>query len=82
MAYFSAKGAEALIRTYEDCTQKQTGSFHESGSFEMASITDMIQELIRRGFPVHGLGVTQGWMEIHTNQDIEIAESELAASLN
>ncbi len=82
MGYFSAKGAEALIRTYEDCTQKQTGSFHESGSFEMASITDMIQELIRRGFPVHGLGVTQGWMEIHTNQDIEIAESELAASLN
>ena len=82
MGYFSAKGVEALVRTYEDFVGKGKGVFHESASFEMASITDMIQELIRRGFPVHGLGVTQGWMEIHTNQDIEIAESELADSLN
>jgi NDP-sugar pyrophosphorylase family protein len=37
----------------------------------------MFQELIDRGFPVHGLEVNKGWREIHTLQDVETAEAEM-----
>jgi len=40
----------------------------------------MLQELIDKGFPVHGLEVQKGWMEIHRREDIEIAEQEMMAS--
>jgi NDP-sugar pyrophosphorylase family protein len=50
-----------------------------TASFAHADITDMLQELIDRGYPVHGLEVSKGWREIHSRQDVEVAEAEMAA---
>ena len=77
MAYLSQEGAKALREVYEEHRQSTKGPFHEADSFENADVTDMFQELIDRGFSVHGLEVNKGWREIHTLQDVETAEAEM-----
>ena len=79
IAFLSEQGAKRLQDTYDDCMTKAGSAFHEAPSFSMAKMTDLFQELIDRGFPVHGLEVSKGWREIHTRQDLEIAEAEMAA---
>jgi len=79
MACFSEEGARALRTVYEGCHEASRGPFHEAASFARADITDMLQELIDRGYPVHGLEVSKGWREIHSRQDVEVAEAEMAA---
>lgn len=81
IAYFSSQGAKTLAQVYDDCARHASGPFHEAISFEQAAITDMLQELVDRGFPVMGLEVFKGWMEIHSLEDVRTAESELAAFL-
>jgi len=77
IAYFSESMAKILPQVYDDCS-KTEGRFHDAESFATADITDFIQELIDRGFRVNGLEVFKGWMEIHTPQDVELAERELS----
>lgn len=79
MAYFSPEGARALCEVYDDCAAKAPAPFHESPSFEQASICDIIQELIDRGFQAHGLKVNKGWMEIHNHEDVQRATDEISA---
>jgi len=74
MAYFSAQGANILKKVYHDCLENQHGRFHEATSFDQADITDIIQEIIDRGFMVNALEVYKGWMEIHNSKDMKIAE--------
>lgn len=74
IAKFSAYGAQNLMRVYEDCARNHKGRFHESESFEKASIVDMLQEIIDRGFKVHYIETNMGWMEIHNKKDYEIAK--------
>ena len=52
MAFFSEKGAETLRKVYQEAKAEKEGSFHESPSFEQATIVDIIQEIIDQGFPV------------------------------
>jgi phosphoenolpyruvate mutase len=77
MAYLSQEGAKVVREVYEEYRLSTKGPFHEAVSFEKADVTDMFQELIDRGFPVHGLEVNKGWREIHTLQDVETAEAEM-----
>jgi len=74
IAKFSARGAQNLIEVYEDCAKRHKGRFHESESFERASIVDMLQEMIDRGFKIHYIETNKGWMEIHNKRDYEIAK--------
>ena len=74
IARFSAYGAQNLIQVYEDCAKNHKGRFHESESFERASIVDMLKEMIDRGFGVHYIETNKGWMEIHNKKDYEIAK--------
>ena len=78
MAYFSKQGARILRKVYHDCLATVDGPFHEADSFAQAGVTDLLQEVIDRGFAVHGLEVFQGWMEIHKKEDVEIATAELS----
>jgi choline kinase len=39
--------------------------------FRQAYMTDLLQELIDRGNPVHAVGIRGGWMEFDTNEDYE-----------
>ena len=75
LAKFSAKGAEILRRNYHRAKENKTcaykGRFHDAISIEKAYLTDMIQELIFRGYPVHTVDIQQGWVEMDTVQDFE-----------
>jgi len=74
IAYFSDKGAEILKKVFDDCEKKYKNKpFHESSSFKKAGVTDIIQEIIDRGFVVNALKVYKGWMEIHKKEDVKIA---------
>ena len=77
MAYFSEEGARILRKVYHDCLTTVDGPFHESDSFAYAGVTDLLQEVIDRGFTVQGMEVYQGWMEIHKKEDVGIAAAEL-----
>ena len=79
LAYFSKKGADILKKVYDDCMEKTTGRFQEAESFDQAGITDIIQEIIDRGFTVNALEVYKGWMEIHNKKDVEIAEKMISS---
>lgn len=74
IAYFSEYGVEIIKKIYNDCRLNHKGSFHEATSFERASFTDFIQEVIDRGFTVNLLEIYKGWIEIHNNEDIELAK--------
>lgn len=81
IGYFSAEGAKLLRDVYDDCQNLGQVAFHEAADFSQASITDMFQEIIDRGFPIHGLEVSRGWREIHSREDVESAEAEIMNSL-
>jgi phosphoenolpyruvate phosphomutase len=75
IAKFSKYGAQNLIDVYGDCLKSHKGQFHESESFDKASIVDMLQEMIDRGFKIHYVETNKGWMEIHNKKDYEMAKS-------
>jgi phosphoenolpyruvate phosphomutase len=79
MAYFSQEGARIFLEVYDDLARNSQGPFHEASSFEQASVTDGLQEIIDRGYSMHGLEVSKGWMEIHGLEDVKIAEYELSS---
>ena len=79
IAYFSEKGAEILKKIYDDCKKKHlTEGFHEADSFSKAGVTDIIQEIIDKGFTVNALQVYKGWVEIHNKKDKKIVEEMLS----
>ena len=81
IAYLSEKGAEILGKVYDDCKGKNTKKrFHEAQTFDRAGFTDIIQEIIDRGFTVNALQVHKGWIEIHNKEDKKISE-EMISSL-
>ena len=80
LAHFSEVGARVLREVYHESVQQAAAPFHESQSFQLAGFTDMIQELIKRGYPIYGLEVRKGWREIHTKEDVRSAERELDPS--
>ena len=80
MAYFSREGVRIIRQTYRDCLSTVDGAFHESESFAKAKMNDFLKEVIDRGFSVQGLEIYKGWMEIHNQDDINIATSELQAN--
>jgi phosphoenolpyruvate phosphomutase len=73
IAYFSEKGA-AIINDVYHSMKKKSGTLQEAPSFDQLSFTDVVQEIVDRGYPVNILKTYQGWMEIHNEEDIKIAE--------
>lgn len=66
----SSAGCAIFKSTFSDAQQKFSGrAFQQSRSFERAYLTDMIQELIDRGFEVGARMIRGGWKEIDTEQD-------------
>ena len=76
LARFTKKGAEILKKEYKR-VKKQIGSnspFHEALSLEKAYLTDMVQELIDKGYAVKNVDIKGKWMEIDTIEDFQEAE--------
>jgi len=75
IVFFSARGADILRQVYRDSLELyKDGPFHDAMHITKASLTDMLQELIDRGFPVNALEVNNGWIEIQNRKDLESAE--------
>jgi len=83
LAKFTRKGAEILIRNYKRirtsqwCGFKAHHRFQDAVSIDKAYLTDMIQELIDRGYPIYSVDVNGGWLEIDTQQDLQIARARI-----
>ncbi|OGK18265.1 phosphoenolpyruvate mutase [Candidatus Roizmanbacteria bacterium RIFCSPLOWO2_12_FULL_40_12] len=64
IAYFSKKGATVLKEVYHSLTKKRA---------RLSSFTDVVQEIVDRGYQVKILKTYKGWMEIHNEDDIKLA---------
>jgi len=69
MAKLSAHGCQILGEVYRELQQQGGGRVHESASLRQAKLTDLLQEVIRRGHTVTSVGVYQGWLEVDTFDD-------------
>ena len=79
IAFFSDRGAQFLRDVYSTAKNEVASPFHESSSIEQANVVDILQEIIDQGFPVLGLELSTGWIEIHNREDVSKAEEELDA---
>ena len=78
LAKFSKKGAENLKNCYKNLLKEcKNKTFHESPSVNKAYFTDIIQEMIDKGFDVNNLDTYGDWMEIDTFDDYRRAWSEV-----
>jgi phosphoenolpyruvate phosphomutase len=77
LAKFSKTGAEQFAQTYQDCVQNYKGKFQEADDIAQFTFTDLIQEMIDRGFVINFLEIHQGWLEIHREEDIALANEFL-----
>ncbi|MCA9482621.1 MAG: phosphoenolpyruvate mutase [Nitrospina sp.] len=73
LARFSPTGVDQLIQTFEDCVENFQGKVQEAENMSKFRFTDLIQEMIDRGFNVHYLEIHKGWLEVHLPEDIELA---------
>jgi phosphoenolpyruvate phosphomutase len=73
LAKFSKTGAEQFLQTYHDALKNTEGKVQEAEDISQIRLTDLIQEMIDRGFNVHYLEIHKGWLEIHFPNDIELA---------
>ena len=76
VAFFSKSAAQELLKMVDEL-ESFPNEFHEADSFQYADFTDVIQELIDRGNEVFAQRTYKGWIEIHTPEDVEQAQSEL-----
>ena len=70
----SKKGLQVFKEIYADCVKKYANKpFHNLASFEKASMSDLLQEIVDSGFPVHCLEVNSGWLEVHSLDNYKLA---------
>lgn len=74
LSKFTEAGAEILKSIYRIAKNLYSDKpFHEASVFKKAYLTDMIQELIDRGFDVYNVDIEGHWMEIDTHEDYKKA---------
>jgi phosphoenolpyruvate phosphomutase len=79
LARFSKTGAEQFLETYYDVISNFTGQFQESEDISKLTFTDLIQEMIDRGFAVHYMEIHKGWLEINNADHIALAQKSFSA---
>ena len=80
LAKFSKRGAEILKTTYYEVVDEyQDRPFHQAASIRKAYLTDMIQELLDRGYAIRKVDINGNWVEIDTEEDFERARKEFGA---
>ncbi|SVD33669.1 uncharacterized protein METZ01_LOCUS386523, partial [marine metagenome] len=74
MLRLSPRGSEIFCNHFERAKSLYAGKpFQRAKVFEKAYLTDMIQELVDLGVPVHTIIIERGWKEIDTVEDYEKA---------
>jgi choline kinase len=57
------------------------GPFQRAPKFQVAYLTDLIQEMTHLGVPTHCVLIERGWKEIDTDRDYEKALKEFSSPL-
>jgi len=74
MLRLSPRGSEILCNHFDRAKLLYSGKpFQRAEVFEKAYLTDMVQELIDLGVPVHTIIIERGWKEIDTIEDYKKA---------
>ena len=74
LAKFTKRGTAVLKENYRGvASQYQNRPFQRAVSLEKAYLTDMIQELIDRGYAISNVDIKGEWIEIDTSEDLERA---------
>lgn len=74
----STRGCQILGDVYRELRAADAASpVHEAATLRTAKLTDLLQEVIRRGHSVASVGVYQGWLEVDTFDDYRRAWSEV-----
>lgn len=77
MMKLSPRGSEIFKRHFDRAKKIFKGKpFQRASIFEKAYLTDMIQEMVDLGVPVHCVIIERGWKEIDTVEDYEKAVKE------
>ncbi|MFX1363507.1 MAG: NTP transferase domain-containing protein [Promethearchaeota archaeon] len=75
---FTKKAAEILSRNYNRAKYNKTckfeGRFHDATTMQKAYLTDMLEELIFRGYSMHSVDIQGEWVEMDTEEDYEYAK--------
>ena len=77
MVKLSARGCQIFGEVYRELRAQSGAPVHEASSLRTAKLTDLLQEVIRRGHAVASVGVYQGWLEVDTFDDYRRAWSEV-----
>lgn len=74
MLKLSPKGAEVFNEYFHESARKFHGKpFQHAKTFQVAYITDLVQEMVNHGVTVNCALIEQGWKEIDTIEDYEKA---------
>lgn len=77
MIKLSPRGSKILKRHFDRSKKLFWGKpFQRSAVFEKAYLTDMIQEMVDLGVPIHCVIIERGWKEIDTVEDYQKAVKE------
>ena len=77
MIKLTPRGSEILKKHYKRCKELYRGKpFQRAVSFEKAYLTDIIQEMVDLGVPIHCVIIERGWKEIDTVEDFKKALKE------
>jgi choline kinase len=78
LAKFSNAGAKMIRDIYRDLINKykREDPFQNAKEFQKAYLTDFIQELIDRGHEARIANITDGWIEIDTDEDFNRAKEQ------
>lgn len=78
MAKLSPRGCQILGEVYRELRERgEDQPVHESPSLRTAKLTDLLQEVVRRGHAVASVGVYEGWLEVDTFDDYRRAWQEV-----
>jgi methylphosphonate synthase len=78
----SGVGARALRTTFDEVSPTHAGRpFQAAARFEVAYLTDMLQELIDRDHEVRPVLINGGWREIDTIEDFRNAGGDVTSDL-
>jgi len=77
MIKLTSRGSEILRKHYNRAKKLFWGKpFQRAATFEKAYLTDMIQEMVDLGVPIHCVIIERGWKEIDTVEDYKKALKE------
>lgn len=74
MVLFTKKGIENFKKEYFIAKEEyKNRPLQKTISFRQLSLTDLLNEMIIKGYNINSLEINSGWMEIHTFEDYKMA---------